>query len=171
MLAWYLLHTSGDLTKLAATLPALRATALCWPCRPLLKPDILGDCEGSHELFSASHTPWPQPAQGQNHKSHFTDERREAQRGGPFTVQSPNYIPTTLVPQLFPNPSEQPRPFTMCCSHTTTCGDSDGGCPLLPLLLLCALAAECVIFVPSSEAVSCIPLCGLSSAISTFRHI
>lgn len=27
MLAWYLLHTSGDPTKLAATLPALRATA------------------------------------------------------------------------------------------------------------------------------------------------
>lgn len=87
-----------------------------------------------------------------------------------FTVKSPIQIPTTLVPQPFPNPFEQLRPFTMW-SHTTTCDDREGGRPLLPLLLFCVLATERVIFVPGSEAVSCIPLCGLSSAISTFCHI
>lgn len=49
-----------------------------------------------------------------------------------FTVKSPIQIPTTLVPRPFPNPYEQPRLFTMCCSHTTTCGDGDGGAHCSP---------------------------------------
>lgn len=75
---------------------------LCWPCWSQMCREIY---EGSHGLFSASHTPWSQSARGQNHKSHFTDERSDAQRGGLFHSQiaypDPYYLGSPALPKSF----------------------------------------------------------------------
>lgn len=169
MLAWCLLDTSSDTTKLTATLSAPRTTA---SLLALLKPDVLGDLWGfswallsiTHSLVTAS--PGTEPQIPFHRWEEWCTERR--------TISQSNLPSRSLLP-WFPSPSQillsSPDPFKCAVPTLWLVMMVMEGAHCSPLLLLCVVGTECVIFVPSSEAVSCIPLCGLSSAISTFGHI
>lgn len=150
MLAHMQLCALSNPTKPTTLLPVPQATA------SLLASQLLtgASCTGGFmrvPMSSAQHHTLPGHSQLRERTINPTSQMRGVRHGevDNFTVKSPIQMPTTLAPQPFPNPFEQPRALTTCCSRTTACGD--GGYPLSPLLLLCVLPAECFIFFPSSE--------------------
>lgn len=119
MLTRCLLHTSSNPTKLTATPPALTATA------PLLALQTLAEARCTERFLrvltsSSQHHTCPGHSQPRDRTVNPISQLRGVMHREVdcFTVKSPIRIPTTLVPQPSANLFEQPRPFTMCYSHT-----------------------------------------------------